>query len=98
MTSQPHQRPTAEPTHRPGLRRGRVLPVASGPGQLLDTLAPPLREAFVATQVHGLTYAQAAQVCGCTVATIRTRVAQARTILVHAHRQTGTTPRPHRDA
>jgi RNA polymerase sigma-70 factor (ECF subfamily) len=52
--------------------------------QLLRRLAPQRREAFVATQVLGLSYAEAAQVCGCPVGTIRSRVARAREDLVVA--------------
>jgi RNA polymerase sigma-70 factor (ECF subfamily) len=40
------------------------------------------RDAFVLTQVLGLDYAEAAEVCGCPVATIRARVARARQDLV----------------
>ena len=36
------------------------------------------REAFVLTQVLGLDYAEAAEVCGCPIGTIRSRVARAR--------------------
>jgi hypothetical protein len=60
--------------------------------QLLDALVPERREAFVATQLLGMSYAQAAAVCGCPVQTIRLRVAQARCDLVHAHRQGGAPP------
>jgi RNA polymerase sigma-70 factor (ECF subfamily) len=49
---------------------------------LLDTLDPERREAFVLTQLVGLSYAEAADVCGCPVGTIRSRVARARTDLV----------------
>ncbi|OJF12011.1 sigma-70 family RNA polymerase sigma factor [Couchioplanes caeruleus] len=45
---------------------------------LLSGLAPERREAFVATQVLGLSYAEAAEVCACPVGTIRSRVARAR--------------------
>lgn len=51
---------------------------------LLDDLAPERREAFVATQVLGLSYAEAAQVCECPVGTIRSRVARAREDLAAA--------------
>ena len=40
------------------------------------------REAFVLTQVVGLSYAEAADVCSCPVGTIRSRVARARADLV----------------
>lgn len=54
---------------------------------LLDALAPERREAFVATQVLGLGYAEAAEVCGCPIGTIRSRVARAREDLVTAYHQ-----------
>jgi RNA polymerase sigma-70 factor (ECF subfamily) len=60
---------------------------------LLDTLAPDRREAFIATQVLGLSYAEAAEVCGCPVGTIRSRVARAREDLVTAYRQDQSMPR-----
>ncbi|WP_446218540.1 sigma-70 family RNA polymerase sigma factor [Micromonospora sp. IBHARD004] len=53
-------------------------------GRLLLGLSPERREAFIATQVLGLSYAEAAQVCGCPVGTIRSRVARARDDLVVA--------------
>jgi RNA polymerase sigma-70 factor (ECF subfamily) len=52
--------------------------------QLLDGLDPGRREAFVATQVLGLSYAEAAEVCQCPVGTIRSRVARARDDLAAA--------------
>jgi RNA polymerase sigma-70 factor (ECF subfamily) len=54
--------------------------------RLLAGLEPDRREAFVATQVLGLSYAEAAQVCGCPVGTIRSRVSRARDSLVAAVR------------
>jgi RNA polymerase sigma-70 factor (ECF subfamily) len=45
---------------------------------LLDALAPERREAFVLTQIVGLPYATAADVCGVPIGTIRSRVARAR--------------------
>jgi RNA polymerase sigma-70 factor, ECF subfamily len=51
---------------------------------LLDRLAPDRREAFVLTQLLGLPYAEAAEVAGCPVGTIRSRVARARADLVDA--------------
>jgi RNA polymerase sigma-70 factor (ECF subfamily) len=47
-------------------------------------LEPDRRDAFVLTQVLDLSYAEAAQVCGCPVGTIRSRVARARADLVAA--------------
>jgi RNA polymerase sigma-70 factor (ECF subfamily) len=55
---------------------------------LLDDLEPDRREAFVATQVLGLSYEEAAQVCDCPVGTIRSRVARARQDLVSAMAET----------
>jgi RNA polymerase sigma-70 factor (ECF subfamily) len=49
---------------------------------LLDRLDPDRREAFVLTQLLGLPYAEAAEVAGCPVGTIRSRVARARADLV----------------
>ena len=47
-------------------------------GLLVQTLAPERREAFVLTQLVGLSYAEAAEVCGVPVGTIRSRIARAR--------------------
>jgi len=49
---------------------------------LVAGLEPERREAFVLTQVIGLSYAEAADVCSCPVGTIRSRVARARAELV----------------
>jgi RNA polymerase sigma-70 factor (ECF subfamily) len=54
--------------------------------ELLDQLSPERRAAFVATQVLGLSYAEAAEVCDCPVGTVRSRVARARQDLVAALR------------
>jgi RNA polymerase sigma-70 factor (ECF subfamily) len=51
---------------------------------VLGRLAPDRREAFVLTQLVGLPYADAADVAGCPVGTIRSRVARARADLVTA--------------
>jgi RNA polymerase sigma-70 factor (ECF subfamily) len=53
-------------------------------GDLLARLSPERREAFVLTQLLGLAYAEAAEVAGCPVGTIRSRVARARDDLVTA--------------
>jgi RNA polymerase sigma-70 factor, ECF subfamily len=52
---------------------------------LLACLDDDRREAFVLTQLVGLSYPEAADVCGCPVGTIRSRVARARSDLVAAH-------------
>ena len=49
---------------------------------LLARLDPDRREAFVLTQLLGLPYADAAEVVGCPVGTIRSRVARARADLI----------------
>lgn len=51
---------------------------------LVDGLERQRREAFVLTQMVGLSYAEAADVCACPVGTIRSRVARAREDLVAA--------------
>jgi RNA polymerase sigma-70 factor (ECF subfamily) len=51
---------------------------------VLDRLDPERREAFMLTQLIGLPYAEAAEVVGCPVGTIRSRVARARADLVEA--------------
>ena len=51
---------------------------------LLDQIAPERREAIVLTQVLGLSYAEAAEVCGCPVGTVRSRIARAREDLLEA--------------
>jgi RNA polymerase sigma-70 factor (ECF subfamily) len=64
------------------------VPDAAGQGvvvtDLLARLDPDRREAFVLTQLLGLPYAEAAQVAGCPIGTIRSRVARARADLVDA--------------
>lgn len=52
--------------------------------ELVAALETDRRDAFVLTQVLGLGYAAAAEVCGCPVGTIRSRVARAREDLVRA--------------
>lgn len=53
---------------------------------LVEGLDRDRRSAFVLTQLLGLGYAEAAQVCGCPVGTIRSRVARARADLIAAER------------
>lgn len=55
---------------------------------LIDGLSPERRVAFVATQLLGLSYAEAAEVCDCPIGTVRSRVARARDDLVTALRDT----------
>lgn len=49
---------------------------------LVEQLDPDRASAFVLTQVLGLSYLEAAEVCECAVGTIRSRVARARAELV----------------
>lgn len=51
---------------------------------LLDGLDADRRHALLLTQILGLSYAEAAEVCGCPVGTIRSRVARAREDLIRA--------------
>ncbi len=70
-----------------------AVPLGAGPvdpaeavsvRSVLDSLDPERREAFVLTQVVGMSYAETADVGGCPVGTIRARVARARADLVDA--------------
>jgi RNA polymerase sigma-70 factor (ECF subfamily) len=65
---------------RPRFEEGVVLQ------QMVDALPIDRRIAFVATQMLGMSYEEAAEVCGCPVGTIRSRVARARDDLVQAWR------------
>jgi RNA polymerase sigma-70 factor (ECF subfamily) len=49
---------------------------------VLARLTPERKEAFVLTQMLGLSYDEAANVCGCPIGTIRSRVARARADLL----------------
>jgi RNA polymerase sigma-70 factor (ECF subfamily) len=60
---------------------------ATGPtpvGDLLASVDPDRLEAFVLTQIVGLSYAEAAHLLGCPIGTIRSRVARARVELAAA--------------
>ncbi len=52
--------------------------------QLLDGLPMDQREALILTQIIGLPYADAAEVVGCPIGTIRSRVARGRSALAEA--------------
>lgn len=62
-------------------------PGSDGTDALLAELDPERREAFVLTQVVGLSYDEAAVVVGCPVGTIRSRVARARADLLEMVRR-----------
>ena len=87
------RRATAEVLRRarrePGVERGwpveEVVPGPSVEAQLLvEQLPAELRQAFVLTQVLGLSYAETARVMGSAVGTVRSRVFRARARLVAA--------------
>lgn len=50
--------------------------------QALEALDPERRMALVLTQLMGFSYAETAEICGCPVGTIRSRVARARADLL----------------
>ncbi|MER7951713.1 sigma-70 family RNA polymerase sigma factor [Streptomyces sp. NPDC096079] len=66
----------AQPRGLPGFDDGIAL------AELLAAIPAERREAFVLTQLLGLSYAEAAETAGCPVGTIRSRVARARASLV----------------
>ncbi|MFF0427707.1 sigma-70 family RNA polymerase sigma factor [Streptomyces sp. NPDC004520] len=68
----------AQPCGLPGFEDGIAL------AELLAAIPAERREAFVLTQLLGLSYAEAAEATGCPVGTIRSRVARARASLVAA--------------
>jgi RNA polymerase sigma-70 factor (ECF subfamily) len=78
--------------HRTTVTRLRTRPVTrttdpTTEAEIADAmtrLAPERREAFALTAVAGMSYAEAADVCGCPVGTIRSRVARARAELIEA--------------
>ena len=53
--------------------------------ELVKVTSPERREAFLLTQIVGLTYEKTASIIGCPVGTIRSRVARAREELLEAH-------------
>ncbi|MEV0962356.1 sigma-70 family RNA polymerase sigma factor [Streptomyces sp. NPDC049910] len=66
----------AQPSDLPGFDEGVALL------ELLAGLPRERREAFVLTQMLGLPYAEAAELSGCPVGTVRSRVARARATLM----------------
>lgn len=52
--------------------------------ELVASLVPDRRVAFVLTQLLGLSYAEVAEICDCPIGTIRSRVARARDDLIAA--------------
>jgi RNA polymerase sigma-70 factor, ECF subfamily len=76
---------TARSPHRGG---APLLDEAYAVRDLLQALDPERRVAFALTQVLGLSYAEAAEICGCPVGTIRSRVSRARDELIAAAKST----------
>lgn len=86
-----------ERRRRPRVDSATDLPDGPAPGtdlgegvalrQAVAALHPDRRDAFVLTQLVGLSYPEAAAVCGCPVGTIRSRVARARDDLVTGIRE-----------
>jgi RNA polymerase sigma-70 factor, ECF subfamily len=67
------------------LRSMAVEEAQSGPSttdDLVELLDPDRREAFVLTQLAGLSYEEAAAAIGCPIGTVRSRVARARADLL----------------
>ncbi|MFI5859659.1 sigma-70 family RNA polymerase sigma factor [Streptomyces parvulus] len=52
--------------------------------ELIESLSPDRYEAFVLTQLLGLSYAEAAVLAGCPVGTVRSRVSRARALLTRS--------------
>ena len=86
LRSRYRRHPNTDPT----THRNRPIPTANDPSEnlivadLLDRLQPDQRTAFVLTQIIGLNYHEAAQICDCPTGTIRSRVARARAHLLQA--------------
>lgn len=66
----------AQPYDVPGFEDGIAL------AELLTAITSERREAFVLTQLLGLSYNEAAEAIGCPIGTVRSRVARARTSLI----------------
>jgi RNA polymerase sigma-70 factor (ECF subfamily) len=87
------ERITSQPTDR--FTHQEVTETTHDLEDLVADLGPDRREAFVLTQVLGFSYEDAADLAGCPVGTIRSRVARARKDLAQAaedqpQRQVGT--------
>jgi RNA polymerase sigma-70 factor, ECF subfamily len=81
--SRPRTAPGADPEHvLNGDRRARGFEDLVEVTTMIAGLATEQREALLLTQLLGLPYADAAEVCGCPVGTIRSRVARARDALL----------------
>ena len=84
-TAEVLRRARREPSVAAGSAVEELVPGPSIEAQLLvEQLPAELRQAFVLTQVLGLSYAETARVMGCAVGTVRSRVFRARARLVAA--------------
>jgi RNA polymerase sigma-70 factor (ECF subfamily) len=77
----------AQPVHPAGSMLDPTEAIALD--ELVQALEPGRREAFVLTQVTGCSYAEAADICGVPIGTIRSRVARARSDLLDDLRAAG---------
>ena len=83
VRSRPRSAPGADPGHiLSGSRHARGFEDVVEVTTMIAGLTTEQREALLLTQLLGLTYADAARVCGCPVGTIRSRVARARDALL----------------
>ncbi|MDT5256146.1 MAG: polymerase sigma-70 factor, subfamily [Mycobacterium sp.] len=81
--SRPRTAVGADPDHlRGGDRHARGFEDLVEVTTMIASLTAEQREALLLTQLLGLPYADAAEVCGCPVGTIRSRVARARDALL----------------
>ncbi|HYQ34671.1 MAG TPA: RNA polymerase sigma factor SigC [Mycobacterium sp.] len=81
--SRPRTAPGADPDHLlSGDRHARGFEDLVEVTTMIAGLTAEQREALLLTQLLGLPYADAAEVCGCPVGTIRSRVARARDALL----------------
>lgn len=84
--SRPRTAAGADPEHAAhvvnGNRHARGFEDVVEVTTMIASLAAEQREALLLTQLLGLSYADAATVCGCPVGTIRSRVARARDALL----------------
>ncbi|PBC70915.1 RNA polymerase sigma-70 factor (ECF subfamily) [Streptomyces sp. TLI_235] len=82
--------------HRPAVTGGFEDGIALG--DLLARVPEQRREAFVLTQVIGMSYGEAAEVAGCPIGTVRSRVARAREQLVALLREAEAAASPRDEA
>ncbi|MDD4867924.1 MAG: RNA polymerase sigma factor SigC [Mycobacterium sp.] len=83
VQSRPRSAPGADPEQaRGGDRAARGFEDLVEVTTMMAGLRTEQREALLLTQLLGLSYAEAAAVCGCAVGTIRSRVARARDALL----------------